>query len=235
MVTVYAWSIENFKRSKEEVDYLMDMAVEKVNFLLSKMEIIEKHQVCIRVLGNLQLLPLEVQKSFAKITNATKNNNRVTLNVCFSYTAQEEISNSMKLLGQAVQDKTIYSSDITEDLFEKSLYLEKPVDLLIRTSGETRFSDFLLWQNSFACVVFLNVLWPDFSYWHLYWAIILFQKNHPILLERREAHLNYKTTKQLQFDQTCGERIVGRDTRVDNYLESLKESQSQYIAELLSN
>jgi ditrans,polycis-polyprenyl diphosphate synthase len=228
MVTVYAWSIENFKRSKEEVDYLMEMAIEKVNYLLSRFDIIEKHSVCVKVLGDFKLLPLELQKAFAKIINSTKHNNKVTLNVCFSYTAQNEMCNSINRLAQGVQDKFINHSDVTENLFEKCLYLQRPVDLLIRTSGEERFSDFLLWQNTFACVVFLDVLWPDFSAWHLYWAIILYQKNYPILLKRREGHIKYRS----QIDQNNGDDE--REGRSEKYLNHLHDSQSHLIAKLLS-
>ncbi|EMP31072.1 Dehydrodolichyl diphosphate synthase [Chelonia mydas] len=148
-VTVYAFSIENFKRSKEEVDGLMELARQKFSRLLEEQENLKKHGVCIRVLGDLPLLPLDIQELIAQAVLATRN----------------------------------YNNDVSESLLDKCLYTNNSPnpDLLIRTSGEVRLSDFLLWQTSHSCLVFQSVLWPEYSFWNLCEAILRFQMNHSAL------------------------------------------------------
>ncbi|XP_054959611.1 dehydrodolichyl diphosphate synthase complex subunit DHDDS isoform X12 [Pan paniscus] len=153
-VTVYAFSIENFKRSKSEVDGLMDLARQKFSRLMEEQEKLQKHGVCIRVLGDLHLLPLDLQELIAQAVQATKN----------------------------------YNNDISESLLDKCLYTNRSPhpDILIRTSGEVRLSDFLLWQTSHSCLVFQPVLWPEYTFWNLFEAILQFQMNHSVL--QTESH-----------------------------------------------
>ncbi|POI33303.1 hypothetical protein CIB84_002945 [Bambusicola thoracicus] len=147
-VTVYAFSIENFKRSKEEVDGLMDLARQKFSRLLEEQENLKKHGVCIRVLGDLPLLPLDVQELIAQAVMATRNYNKCFLNVCFAYTSRHEISNAVREMAWGVEQGLLEPSDVSESLLDKCLYTSNSPDpdLLIRTSGEVRLSDFLLWQ-----------------------------------------------------------------------------------------
>jgi len=201
MVTVYAFSIENFKRSREEVDYLMLMVIEKVSLLLKQEELIEKHGISVRVIGNWSFLSKDVQKALAKIVFNSRNNNKAILNVCFSYTSRDEICQALKDLGHGIEHEIIHFCDVTEELFEKCLYQQNDVDLLIRTSGEHRLSDFLLWQSSYSCLFFLSVLWPDFSWWHLYWTIIQYQKNYDRLVARRETHLYDRDKSHSELDE----------------------------------
>uniref|UniRef100_A0A8D1J7M1 Alkyl transferase n=2 Tax=Sus scrofa TaxID=9823 RepID=A0A8D1J7M1_PIG len=102
-VTVYAFSIENFKRSKSEVDGLMDLARQKFSRLMEEQEKLQKHGVCIRVLGDLHLLPLDLQELIAQAVQATKNYNRCFLNVCFAYTSRHEISNAVREMAWGVE------------------------------------------------------------------------------------------------------------------------------------
>ncbi|XP_064327341.1 dehydrodolichyl diphosphate synthase complex subunit DHDDS isoform X2 [Phalacrocorax carbo] len=149
-VTVYAFSIENFKRSKEEVDGLMDLARQKFSRLLEEQENLKKHGVCIRVLGDLPLLPLDIQELIAQAVLATKNYNKCFLNVCFAYTSRHEISNAVREMAWGVEQGLLEPSDVSESLLDKCLYTNNSPDpdLLIRTSGEVRLSDFLLWQKA---------------------------------------------------------------------------------------
>lgn len=188
-VTVYAFSIENFKRSKEEVDYLMELARQKFARLMQEKDMIQKHGVCVRVIGNISLLPLDVQQHIAEVVNFSKNNDRAILNVCFAYTAQDDISNAMKELALGVKAGEIRESDISESLLEGCLYTShcRPVDLLIRTSGEVRLSDFLLWESTYSCLAFVKVLWPEFSIWHLYGTILHYQRNHAQIQIARQS------------------------------------------------
>uniref|UniRef100_A0A8V0YP34 Alkyl transferase n=1 Tax=Gallus gallus TaxID=9031 RepID=A0A8V0YP34_CHICK len=182
-VTVYAFSIENFKRSKEEVDGLMDLARQKFSRLLEEQENLKKHGVCIRVLGDLPLLPLDVQELIAQAVMATRNYNKCFLNVCFAYTSRHEISNAVREMAWGVEQGLLEPSDVSESLLDKCLYTSNSPDpdLLIRTSGEVRLSDFLLWQTSHSCLVFQSVLWPEYSFWNLCEAILRFQMNYNAL------------------------------------------------------
>lgn len=147
-VTVYAFSIENFKRSKEEVDTLMRLAREKFARLLEEREKLNERGICIRVIGNLKLLPRDIQKTISEAMLLTKNNNKAVLNIAFAYTSREEITNSVKTIFEGVEQNELEVEDLNYALIDECLYTNKcsVPDLLVRTSGEVRFSDFLLWQ-----------------------------------------------------------------------------------------
>lgn len=178
-VTVYAFSIENFKRSTEEVDELMKLATEKFRNLLEEEDKIRENQICIRIFGDLSLIPKELQTLMAKIMDISKNNNRLYLNVCFAYTAREEILLACKEITKGVVDKQLEINDIDETLVDKCLYTSNShqVDLLVRTSGEVRLSDFLLWQSSNSYLSFVNQLWPELTIWQFYFCILNYQLN----------------------------------------------------------
>ncbi|KAK7108774.1 dehydrodolichyl diphosphate synthase complex subunit DHDDS-like [Littorina saxatilis] len=258
-VTVYAFSIENFKRSKEEVQCLMEIARQKFARLMQEKEMIEKHGVCVRVLGNLSLLPLDVQQLIADVVNYSKHNDKAILNVCFAYTAQDDMSNAMKELALGVKAGDIRDSDISETLLEQCLYTShsRPVDLLIRTSGEVRLSDFLLWESAYSCLVFVKVLWPEFSVWHLYGTILLYQRNHAqiqvarqnsdIERERLQRESDHKLVLE-ELAQTGPEHKVPGDSitlqegvqkyadarrqRTDSFLESLNARRNEFLERL---
>ena len=147
-VTVYAFSIENFNRSKEEVDTLMSMAREKFSMLLKERDKLHERGICIRIIGNLKLLPVDIQQTIAEAMLLTKGNSTAILNVCFAYTSRDEIAHSIKDIVKGVKDEDLKTEDISEDLITECLYTRHCTepDLLVRTSGEVRFSDFLLWQ-----------------------------------------------------------------------------------------
>lgn len=154
-VTVYAFSIENFKRSTEEVNTLMQLAREKFNRLLEERDKLNERGVCIRVIGNINLLPADLQKTIAEAMILTRNNTEAILNVAFAYTSRDEMVNAVQTVVQGVDDQLIQPNDITEDVLSRCLYNKgSEPDLLVRTSGETRLSDFLLWQ---VCIRFHNL------------------------------------------------------------------------------
>ncbi|KAK3741724.1 hypothetical protein QZH41_012910 [Actinostola sp. cb2023] len=181
-VTVYAFSIENFKRSKEEVDGLMTLAKQKFERLMDEryVDMMDKHGVCVRVIGDLTMLPDDLQKSIAKAVRYSKHNSKAILNVCLAYTSRHEITEAVKKVAKGVQEELLKPEDVSEALLEKCLYTHNSPhpDLLIRTSGEVRFSDFLLWQCSYSCLSFKKVLWPEFSVWHFYSCILSYQWNY---------------------------------------------------------
>ncbi|XP_028837374.1 dehydrodolichyl diphosphate synthase complex subunit DHDDS isoform X1 [Denticeps clupeoides] len=204
-VTVYAFSIENFKRSKEEVDGLMELAKQKFVRLLEEKENLEKHGVCIRVLGDMSLLPLDLQEIIAQAVVATRAHNKCFLNVCFAYTSRHEIANAVKEMAWGVQQGLIKSSDVSDELLSQCLYSRNSPnpDLLIRTSGEVRLSDFLLWQTSYSCLVFQSVLWPEYSFWNLCEAILQYQLSYRSLEKARGLHRESQSRQQLEADCLC--------------------------------
>ncbi|XP_007491431.1 dehydrodolichyl diphosphate synthase complex subunit DHDDS isoform X2 [Monodelphis domestica] len=256
-VTVYAFSIENFKRSKNEVDGLMELARQKFTRLMEEQEKLEKHGVCIRVLGDLQLLPLDLQELIAKAVQATHNYSKCFLNVCFAYTSRHEISNAVKEMAWGVEQGLLDPSDVSESLLDKCLYTNNSPnpDILIRTSGEVRLSDFLLWQTSHSCLVFQPILWPEYSFWNLCEAILQFQVNHSMLQKARDSYMEERKRQQLESDQTavteqllregCGpsrdsqlrrillhKRSSGREERVQGFLQALERKREEWLARL---
>ncbi|KYN20361.1 PREDICTED: dehydrodolichyl diphosphate synthase complex subunit DHDDS-like [Trachymyrmex cornetzi] len=187
-VTVYAFSIENFKRSKEEVDGLMDLARQKFKRLLEEKEKLMDVGVCVRVIGNLSLIPEDLCKLIAEAMTITKENNKAFLNLAFAYTSRDEIAHAINDVIQGVKDADILPEDINEDLITDCLYTYKSPnpDLLIRTSGETRLSDFLMWQISHTCLYFTEVLWPEFNIWNFLGAIFYYQRCYPNLQKNRQ-------------------------------------------------
>ncbi|GAU98078.1 hypothetical protein RvY_09273-1 [Ramazzottius varieornatus] len=147
-VTVYAFSIENFKRSQDEVDCLMELAKRKFTLLLAEKEKLAEYGVCVRIIGNISLLPPDLQQIVADVAATTMTNSRSFLNVCIAYTSREEMSHAVKEVAVLCENGTIDPANVTEKTIASHLYTKASPDpeLLIRTSGEVRLSDFLLWQ-----------------------------------------------------------------------------------------
>jgi len=179
-VTVYAFSIENFKRPQKEVDGLLKLAKEKFERLIDEKDRLEEHGIRVNVIGNLSLLPTDLQILVDRATALTRQNTRCTLNVAFSYTSREEVCSAVKKVSKAVDDGILKTDDISENLIERCLYtgFSPRPELLVRTSGEVRLSDFLLWQSSYSVTYFSEVLWPEFGLNNLLFAIFYFQRHH---------------------------------------------------------
>ena len=150
-VTVYAFSIENFKRSQEEVDTLMDLAKIKFTQLFQKGDLIQKHGICVRILGDIALLPEDLQRVIARMVNVSKHNTKAVLNVAFPYTSRHEVVDAVKVIADGVQQGKLQQQDISEDLIDRCMYTGDDLipDMMVRTSGEVRLSDFLLWQSGY--------------------------------------------------------------------------------------
>lgn len=160
-LTLYAFSKENWKRPADEVGFLMSLLAQ---FLDVKMKVMMENNVVFRVIGEAGDLPSVIQKKLQDWIEKTKNNTGLTLNIAFSYSSRFEITRACKLIAEKVAKGLLKTSDITEDVFANELYtsgLPDP-DLLIRTSGEMRISNFLLWQLSYSELYVTETLWPDF-------------------------------------------------------------------------
>lgn len=164
--TVYAFSIENFKRLAYEVEALMDMARLRLCQIRQHGALCEKYGVRLRVVGNRKFLPVDVQQIVQETEDMTKNNTRAVLYMCFPYTARDDIT---QLIRNVVGESLINPEfEVSEGSLSHFLYTP-PLDLLIRTSGTYRLSDFLLWQSvlPLCSVVFSDRLWPEFSPFHM--------------------------------------------------------------------
>ena len=161
-LTLYTFSTENWNRPTEEVNTLMDLLS---STLLQEAEEIFSKGLRIHAIGDLERLPDTVREQLLNIIELTKNNNKGNLILALSYGSQREILNAVKEISKKVKDGEVDINDIDEKLFENHLYTKDfpPVDLLIRTSGEVRISNFLLWQIAYAELQFLDTLWPDFT------------------------------------------------------------------------
>jgi tritrans,polycis-undecaprenyl-diphosphate synthase [geranylgeranyl-diphosphate specific] len=178
-ITLYVLSIENLKRDSKELNELMNILEEKLKETL-KDERIHKHKVNIKVIGKKELLPNRIIKLVNEIEESTKDYSNFFLNIALAYGGRAEIIDAVKRIALDVFKKKISIDKINEDIFEKYLYtsnLPKPdPDLIIRTSGEERLSNFLLWQSAYSELVFLDIYWPEFRKIDLLRAIRTYQK-----------------------------------------------------------
>jgi len=186
-LTLYAFSTENWNRPKIEVDTLMRLLVSS---LKKEIKTLADNNIRLNAIGNIKLLPKKVYKELNEVIDLTKNNTRMTLTLALSYGSREELINAIKEISTKVKNNIISVEKIDESIINEHLYTHNlpDVDLLIRTSGEQRISNFLLWQIAYAELYFTPVLWPDFKKQHLYDAIIEYQNR-----ERRFG----KTSEQI--------------------------------------
>ena len=161
-LTLYTFSSENWNRPKEEVDTLMNLLSE---ILLLEAEEIFSKGLRMHVIGDISSLPELVKDQLMNVVNLTKDNKGGNLILALSYGSQKEILKAVQEISREVKDGKLSVDDIDEKVFENHLYTKDfpQVDLMIRTSGEVRISNFLLWQIAYAELQFLDVLWPDFS------------------------------------------------------------------------
>ncbi len=187
-LTLYAFSTENWNRPKLEVNTLMQLLVHS---LKNELKTLQDNNVRLQTIGNTNKLPKNIQKELLEVIEKTKNNTRTNLTLALSYGSREELLNAVKTISNKVKNNIISIDTIDESIINEHLYTHNlpDVDLLIRTSGEHRISNFLLWQIAYAELFFTDVLWPDFSDEHLYEAIISYQKR-----ERRFG----KTSEQIK-------------------------------------
>lgn len=164
MVTIYTVSVENLSRSKEEVDFLMNIVKGELKKMLKDSSEVHKKRVRVRVIGNKQLVDNELQDLIKKVENATASYSEYFLNLAIAYSGREEIVNATKNIAKLVKEGKINVNDINEKTLSEHMYIELPdVDLIIRTS-EHRLSGFLPWQSTYAEVTFLpDILFPALS------------------------------------------------------------------------
>jgi undecaprenyl diphosphate synthase len=187
-LTLYAFSTENWNRPAIEVNTLMKLLIRS---LKKEVKTLQDNNIKLNAIGNLEKLPKSAQSELLDVINKTKDNTRMTLTLALSYGSREEIVNAVRNISDKVKNNIISIDSIDDSIINEHLYTRNlpEVDLLIRTSGEHRISNFLLWQIAYAELYFTDILWPDFKEKDLYEAIISYQKR-----ERRFG----KTSEQIK-------------------------------------
>ncbi len=187
-LTLYAFSTENWKRPKLEVKTLMSLLVSS---LKKELKTLQKNNIKLNAIGNLENLPEKARKELTEVIEKTRNNEVSTLTLALSYGSREEIVNVIKNISKKVVNNELKIEEINENIINNHLYTFSlpAVDFMIRTSGEKRISNFLLWQIAYAELYFTDTLWPDFKKENLFKAILDYQNR-----ERRFG----KTSEQIE-------------------------------------
>ena len=187
-LTLYAFSTENWKRPRYEIDTLMTLLVKS---LKNELGTLQKNNIRLQAIGQLERLPERARKQLLEVIDITSENDHMILTLALNYGAKEEIVNAVKCISKKIVNNQLKTEEIDEKVINNHLYTFTlpDVDFLIRTSGEQRISNFLLWQIAYAELYFTEVLWPDFRKEHFFEAILDYQNR-----ERRFG----KTSEQLE-------------------------------------
>jgi len=161
-LTLYCFSMQNFSRSKEEVSYLMDILYRASREILKNKDV-HKNKVRIRFIGRTHLLPKKLQEAMKKAEEATKDYSDYVANFAIAYGGREEITDAVKNIAEKISSGELTPKEINEGLITKNLYLSSFPDIVIRTGGEMRTSNFLMWQSSYSEWFFINKMWPEFE------------------------------------------------------------------------
>lgn len=174
-ITVYAFSTENWKRPKDEVDFLMNLLL---TYLKDAQKSLAGENVVIRAIGSRAELSEEIREQILKTEEFTKNNTGIVMNIALNYGSREEIVNAARKIAQDAVDGKISPDDISSEMISDNLYTKNQPDpdFIIRTSNEQRLSNFLMWQASYSELYFTEKLWPDFSVKDLHEAIAEYQR-----------------------------------------------------------
>ncbi len=178
ILTVYAFSTENWSRPKEEIDYLINNLL--IEFLKKEIYELHKNGVKLKILGDINPFPNNTKSEIVKAINTTKNNMGMQFNIALNYGGRNEIVMALKRISDMIISGSVHPEEINENLISNNLYTagDKDPDLIIRTSGEERISNFLIWQGAYSELYFSKVLWPDFKKEHLMEAIIEYQNRN---------------------------------------------------------
>jgi len=175
VLTLYAFSLENWSRPPIEIKALMELLKK---YLKAEISELIKNDICLKVIGDMRVLPEDVREMVLAAVEKTSGNRGMILNIALSYSGRNEIVQAVRKMGKDLKEGKITLDQVNEDAFEQYLFtagLPDP-DLLIRTSGEYRISNFLLWQIAYTEIYVTDVLWPDFRKDNLMQALLDFQK-----------------------------------------------------------
>ncbi len=161
-ITFYTLSLDNFNRPKKEFDMLMELFDKELKNEEFKKEI-QDNNIRINMIGHTELLPENIQKSIADITDSTKDHKRFTVNFAIAYSGRKEIADAVKEIAELAKEGKIDVDDIDTGILSKHLSLKGEPEMIIRTGGEKRLSDFLTWQSAYSELFFTDTLWPELT------------------------------------------------------------------------
>ena len=161
-ITLYAFSIDNFQRPKEEFDFIMNLFKDAFESAKNDPKIHEK-KIRINFLGRLEMMPADIRKKMQELMDATKDYSDYKLNFCMAYGGRAEITDAAKKIARDVEDGKLNAKDITDETMKNYLYSSSEPDLIIRTGGERRLSGFLLYQSNYSELFFIEKMWPEFE------------------------------------------------------------------------
>ncbi|MBS3163183.1 di-trans,poly-cis-decaprenylcistransferase [Candidatus Woesearchaeota archaeon] len=161
-LTLYAFSMQNFNRPKNEFDYLMNLFRDNFYKLKDDKRIYE-NKIRINVIGRIHLFPEDVQKAMKEIMERTKHHDKYIINFAMAYGGREELIDTIKKIGRKIEDHKISAEEINEELVDNNLYMKDQPDFIIRTGGDHRTSNFLVWQSWYSEWFFLEKTWPEFE------------------------------------------------------------------------
>jgi tritrans,polycis-undecaprenyl-diphosphate synthase [geranylgeranyl-diphosphate specific] len=161
-LTLYCFSMQNFNRPKREFDYLMKIFKETFNEIMENKDI-DKYKIKINFIGRYNLFPDDVQDKIHKIIDKTKDYDSYKVNIALAYGGREEIIDAVKKIAEKVKNNEINTKEINEKIVQENLYLKSEPDLIIRTGGEKRTSNFLTWQSIYSEWFFIEKMWPEFE------------------------------------------------------------------------
>ncbi|CAN0922188.1 Dehydrodolichyl diphosphate synthase CPT3 [Linum grandiflorum] len=195
-ISIYAFSIDNFKRRPDEVKTIMDLILEKTEGLLEEGSIADQFGVRVYFVGNLKLLNERMRNAAEEVMKATAHNSKCILLICIAYTSYDEIVHSVREsckdeLVENGGDEVEHCSAIEVVDIEKHMYMAvaPDPDILLRSSGEMRLSNYLLWQTTYCTLYSPKALWPEIGLWHVLWGVLKFQRSY--------AYFEKKKTKKI--------------------------------------
>ncbi|CAG9322041.1 unnamed protein product [Blepharisma stoltei] len=176
IITVFAFSTDNFNRSTEEVNELMRLFSLSCEKITEKSSVVMQKGIKVKVCGDLTGFPKEQKDALEKIQKETSHNSLCKLNICLGYGGMEEVAQAMEKVALKVSENAVKADDITREMIEQELYIPEPVDLMVRT-GESRLSNFLLYQccETTKFIMLTSIYWPSLKVWHLIWMIFKYQ------------------------------------------------------------
>jgi len=174
-LTLYSFSMDNFNRTGKEKKVLFSLFKKNIEKLKND-ERLEKYGIKVSFIGRLNMFPEDLQKDMREVMEKTRENNKFKLNFAMAYSSKAEITDAIKNIIKKIENKEIKIDDIDEKLVSENLYLSSNPDILIRPGGEKRISDFLLWQIAYSELIFLDILWPEFTKDDLIWCIEEFKR-----------------------------------------------------------
>lgn len=216
--TVYTVSIENFRRAQYEIDGLMDLIESRFRSYIASLDLFKEYGIRIRVFGNTAYMPVSLQQAAAELTLVTKGHRNVYLNFAIGYTSRDEMCTAIGTLIAGANEGVVEPCDFSEALLSSAMYSrESPdTDFTLRTSGQVRLSDFLLWQSGFSVIEFIPVLWPALTVWQLFAAILQYQWQAPKIQK-------YATKKRGQ--DTLDESTIEIESKFDEFVERRRTQQ----------